>query len=303
MNEILKRERLLTTEQFVEFNIIRKKGHQLHFTEEKKDLNVWRFLFMPKPTFINSMTAIEQKDMKATMCWEGRPRWTRGIKKILFIDLFRHGVIHRTNTPVMRNMTSSRKALQHNDYRIKKVRNVCHKTGIRTDWKVAADEVETTAPINELSLEKRRLFCIELVNSGSMPLGKVFSPPPAKKQKRDGRCNDRCTGDVAPRWNERMHFTQQYIANLDGADITMELRAHKLRTCGTKKDKIALLWEHLQGVEHQEETRTTRSTRADITSFFCNKSAELQAELTMKPKAQPSSSLSSSSSSTMSSSL
>jgi hypothetical protein len=303
MNAILKKERLLTTEQFVKFNIERKKGHQLGFTEEKKDLNVWRFLFMPPPRFISSMIAIEQKDMKATMCWEARHRWSTGAKKLLFIDVYRHGVIHRSDTPVMRNMTSSRKALKHNEYRIKKVANVCHKNGVRSAWRLAAHEVETTAPINEWSLEKRRLFCIELKNCASVPLSKIFNQPAAKKQKRDGRCNERCTGDVTTRWNERMHFTEPYIANLDGADITAEMKAHKLATCGTKKEKMALLWKHIQDVKHQEETRTTRSTRADITSFFCNKSAELQAELTIKPKTQSSSSSSSSSSSTMSSSL
>jgi hypothetical protein len=115
MKEILKIERLITTEQFVNFNIERKIRHQIHFTEEKKDLNVWRFIFMPVPRFINSMIAIEQKDMKATMCWEARHRESTGAKKLVFIDLYRHGVIHRSDTPIMRNMTNSRRALQHND--------------------------------------------------------------------------------------------------------------------------------------------------------------------------------------------
>jgi hypothetical protein len=171
---------------------------------------------------------------------------------------------------------------------------------VRSEWRLAAHEVEETASISESSLEKRRLFCIELVNSGSVSLSQLFNPPRTKKQKRDGRCNETCKGDVKPRWNERMHFTQSYVANLDGSDITTEMKAHKLPTCGTKMEKMAVLWKHLQGVKHQEESRTTKSTRADITSFFCDKSAELQAELTMKPKAQSSSS---SASSTMSSSL
>jgi hypothetical protein len=250
MSELLKSQtQLRKTAQLVEFLRARKARHMSQKSQEHQELKPWfHFHLDSPPAHPANLRHLKQQALSGSFCWSSdQIQHTHSLMRTTEI---RNHYLLDEGKGIKMYATSMGKALKANEYSLAMV--PCKdKNGYKASWKMSAEDITDASEPNCEAIEKRR----------RLSLGVVELPAATKITRTTST-----TCNVKPRWSAEYLADGSQFNLMGTEDLSVECKAHKLGSYGTKKEKIRRISAHMQEKAHPSVTARAKSKT--LAEFF-----------------------------------
>jgi hypothetical protein len=258
VEELLKKERLRTTEQLKRFCEIRKLEHQSRKTVEANRLQPWLHLHWIPTSFPLELNHMHQKAIQSLFCWESQ--LMVGYQGLRPVTMWCHGLAYKHGTKIQMRIVTFEPQLP-GEYTVAK-RKAGYPKDARVGWNLAPVDVSDTPSCNlqTLAAQAQLLSQLEQESGPLQPnINSLTLPQSEKKQKRKLSATDtKCTVKKEFAATDMALSVSDVFWNGKYKILEAQCKAHGVSQSGKMADMIKHLREHYK-LAHVDATFKART--------------------------------------------